>query len=468
MNPEKKMKHDSAREPSRPTRREVLRHGACTAAGIAGLNALWNLGLISSAAAQGGGGSGSYKALVCIYLYGGCDSFNLLVPRDNAHYNVYAATRTNLAIPQNQLLPITPVTSDGSLYGVHPSCPELQTLFGAGKLAFLANVGSLSYPLSMAQYHNGTVAKPPQLFSHYDQTNQWMTSLPDSTQGFGWGGRAAELLHSLNGASALSMNITLSGMNTWQLGPTVAPYSLGTGGPQGLTGFWGQQGARRYTAFQQLLNRQTPNLFEKTFADTQKRAIDIDALLETTLDAAPPLATVFPNSYLGSQLKMIARMIGIRGTLGVQRQAFFCGTSGFDSHNTQVADQPGLFANISQCLAAFQAAMVELGTETMVTAYTASDFGRTLTSNGDGSDHGWGGVHMVLGGGVVGQDVYGRYPSLAVGGPDDIDGGRLLPTTSVDEYSATLAKWLGVQAGDMATVFPNLSRFAHPDLGFMG
>lgn len=450
------------------SRRQLLKHGACSAAGIAGLQALWNLGLVSSAAAQGAPGSGDYKALVCVFLFGGNDSYNLLVPRDNGHYGPYATARQNLAIPQNQLLAITPNTSDGSLYGLHPSCPELQSLFAAGRLALVANVGSLLYPMTKAQYQNHSVQRPPQLFSHYDQQFQWMTSVPDSNEGFGWAGRTAELLQSLNGASALSMNISLLGANTWQVGPTVAPFAMGTGGPQGLTGFWGQQGQRRYVSFQQLLNRQTPQLLEKAFADTQKRAIEINALLETALDGVPALATVFPNSYLGAQLKMIARTIAIRGSLGVRRQVYFCGIGGFDSHDDQNQDQPGLFADLSASLNAFEAAMVELGTENMVTTFTASDFARTLTSNGDGSDHAWGGVQLVMGGAVAGKDIYGVYPSLALDGPDDIGSGRILPTTSVDEYSATLAKWLGVQPGDMATVFPHLSRFAHPDLGFMG
>ncbi len=459
------MHNEPKRDPSILTRRQLLKHGACSAAGIAGLHALWNLGLVSSAAAQGA--PSDYKALVCLFLFGGCDSFNLLIPRDSAHYNPYAAARTNLAVPQNQLLAITPNTSDGSQYGLHPSCPELQTLFGAGKLAFVTNVGSLLYPMTKAQFQNDSVQRPPQLFSHYDQQFQWMTSLPDSNQGYGWAGRTAELLHTLNGASTLSMNITLLGANTFQVGPTIAPFSMGTGGPQGLKGFGSQQGQRRYVAFQQLLNRQTPNLLEKAFADTQKRSIDMNTQLKTALDAALPLATVFPDTYLGAQLAMIARTIAIRDQLGMHRQVFFCGTGGFDSHDNQNTDQPGLYAELSQCLAAFQAAMVELGTEGMVTTFSASDFARTLTSNGDGSDHAWGGVQLVMGGSVVGQDIYGVYPSLALDGPDDIEGGRILPTTSVDEYSATLAKWLGVQPGDMATVFPHLSRFANPDMGFM-
>ncbi|MBK7642452.1 MAG: DUF1501 domain-containing protein [Planctomycetes bacterium] len=449
------------------SRRQLLKHGACSAAGIAGLHALWNLGLVSSAAAQGPGSVNDYKALVCVFLYGGNDSYNLLVPRDGTHYNVYAATRQNLAIPQGNLLPITPNTSDGSQYGLHPSCTQMKSLFDAGRLAFVANVGSLSYPMTKTQYLNDSVARPPQLFSHYDQQFQWMTSITDSNQGFGWGGRVAELLHTLNGSSALSMNITLLGANTFQVGPTVAPFSMGTGGPQGLAGFWGQQGQRRYLAFQQLLNRQTPNLFEKAFADTQKRAIDTNALLESALSGAAPLATAFPDSYLGAQLAMIARTIQVRDQLGVHRQVFFCGIGGFDSHDNQNQDQPGLFADLSASLGAFQAAMAELGTENLVTTFTSSDFGRTLTSNGDGSDHAWGGIQLVMGGNVLGKEIYGTYPSLALDGPDDIEGGRLVPTTSVDEYSATLAKWLGVQPGDMATVFPNLSRFAHPDLGFM-
>jgi len=459
------MNFEPRRDPSILSRRQLLRHGACSVAGAAGLNALWNLGLISSAAAQGGGDD--YKALVCVFLFGGCDSFNLLVPRDSAHYNPYAAARQNLAVPQNQLLPITPNTSDGSLYGLHPSCPELQTLFGSGKLALVANVGSLLYPITKAQFKNDSVQKPPQLFSHYNQQIQWMTSISDSNAGYGWAGRTAELLHSLNGASALSMNITMLGANTFQVGPTVVPFSMGTGGPQGLNGFTGQQGQRRYAAFQQLLNRQTPHLLEKAFAQTQKRAIETNALLESALAGVPPLATAFPDNYLGAQLAMIARTIAVRDQLGAHRQVFFCGVGGFDSHDNQVHDQPGLFADLSQALGAFQAAMAELGTEGLVTTFSASDFGRTLTSNGDGSDHAWGGVHLVMGGSVAGKEIYGVYPSLALDGADDIEGGRIVPTTSVDEYSATLAKWIGVQPGDMATVFPNLNRFAHPDLGFL-
>jgi len=448
------------------SRRDFLRSGASCAAGLAGMHMLSNLGLISSAAALQG--QGDYKALVCVFLSGGSDSFNLLVPTDATHYAIYQASRQGLAIPQTVLLPITPLTSDGSTYGLHPSCPELQALFQSGRLALIANVGSLLHPMTKTEYENRSVPRPPQLFSHNDQQFQWMTSIPDSIEGFGWAGRIAELLHALNGGSALSMNITLAGANTWQVGPTVIPYNLGTNGTASLRGFGSQQGQRRRQAFQELLDKTNTHLFETAFADVQKRAIEIDALISSTLSGAPPLATQFPQgSYLASQLRMVARMISIRQALGVQRQIFFCSTGGFDTHDNQVTDQPGLLANLSTALSAFQQAMVELGTEGDVTALTASDFGRTLSSNGNGTDHGWGGVHFALGGGVRGQDVYGTYPDLTLDGPDDVGGGRLLPTTSVDEYSATLAKWFGVAAGDMDTVFPHLSRFANPDLGFM-
>src|SRR5690349_14672381 len=235
---------------ARWSRRELLRRGACGAAGLAGLNMLSNLGLISSAAALGG--PTDYKALVCVFLYGGNDSFNLLVPRDNAHYNVYHASRQGLAIPQASLLPITPLTPDGSQYGLHPSCPELQTLLGSGKLAILANVGSLLAPMTKAQFQDGSVQKPPQLFSHSDQQFQWMTSIPDTIEGFGWAGRVAEIMAAVNGSTPLSMNITLSGSNTWQAGRTVIPYDLGVDGTHSLRGFWGTQGARRMQAFQAL------------------------------------------------------------------------------------------------------------------------------------------------------------------------------------------------------------------------
>lgn len=448
------------------SRRDFLRRGVGGAAGLAGLHMLSNLGLISSAAAQGG--ASDYKALVCVFLFGGSDSFNLLVPRDTAHYNVYQATRGGMAIPRTDLLPITPLTSDGSQYGMHPSCPELQALFQSGKLSLVANVGSMLFPMTKGQYQSGSVPRPPQLFSHNDQQFQWMTSIPDTIEGFGWAGRVAELMQAQNDASALSMNITLSGANTWQVGPTVIPYNLGTNGPAGLRGFGSTQGQRRLQAFEGLLDKPNTHLFETAFVDVQKRAIEIEALISSTLTSAPPLVTQFPaESYLASQLRMIARMISIRQSLGVHRQIFFCSTGGFDTHDNQVTDQPGLLGNVSTALSAFQAAMVELGTEADVTAMTASDFGRTLTSNGNGTDHGWGGVHLALGGSVRGQDVYGTYPDLTLDGPDDVGGGRILPTTSVDEYSATLAKWFGVAAGDMGIVFPHLTRFANPDLGFM-
>lgn len=448
------------------SRRELLKSGACGAAGIAGLHMLSNLGLISRAAAATPGSG--YKALVCVFLYGGNDSFNLLVPRDNAHYNVYHATRQNLAVPQASLLPITPLTPDGSQYGLHPSCPELQSLFASGKLALLANVGSLLAPMTKAQFQNGSVAKPPQLFSHSDQQFQWMTSIPDTIEGYGWAGRVAEVLQSMNGSATMPMNVTLAGSNTWEVGPHVIPYDLGTNGTNSLYGFWGSQGTRRMQAFQALLDKTNVHLMETAYADVQKRAIQIDALVSSALDAAPPLTTTFPaNNWLAAQLQMVARMIQIRAALGVSRQIFFCSTGGYDTHDHQTTDQPVLLAGLSQALAAFQAAMVELGTEIDVTTMTASDFGRTLTSNGHGTDHGWGSVQAILGGSVKGQDIYGTFPDLTLDGNDDVGEGRILPTTSVDEYSATLASWFGVSASDLNTVFPHLSRFAHPDLGFM-
>jgi uncharacterized protein (DUF1501 family) len=464
--------------PSNTNRRQFIRQCACAALGTTSIaSTVWNLRAVRAAAANGldMAAAGNFKALVCLFLYGGNDANNLIIPRDNTDYNAYAAARQGLAIPQSSLLPITPATySDGRTFGLHPSLidapagastlPGLQSLFAQGKLALLSNVGTLVAPVTRAQYLSDTAALPPQLFSHNDQSVQWQTSVPDQPPRTGWGGRMADLLISMNGTAQISMSISLAGTNTFQVGNTVFEYQMS---PYGVTSLNGYSGNTK-TSLDSLINLPHQNLFEAEFAKITKRSLDNAALLSTAL-AGVNLTTFFPTgNYLADQLKMIAKMIAARNTLGMSRQVFFCSVGGYDTHGDQLTAHANLLTELNTALASFYQATVDLGVADQVTTFTASDFGRTFpVNNGAGSDHGWGNHQIILGGAVKGGDLYGHVPALVVNGPDDTDEGRWIPTTSVDEYSATLAKWFGVTPTDMATVFPNLSRFATPDLGFM-
>jgi len=410
---------------------------------------------------------GPYQALVCLYLAGGHDSFNMLVPRSGADQTAYAATRDALAVPSAQVLQLSPVTATGRDFGLHPSCADLQALFAAGQLAFVANVGPLVAPMTRTQYQNGSVAKPKNLFSHSDQTTLWQSQSARPDTAYGWAGRTADVVLPLNNGSALSPAITVAGQTRLLRGQTVAPYAMTTSGTVTLSGTSGTDGQRRLAALQRVLTQTHGHAMERAFAQVREEAIALDGLIRTSLDAAPPLQTVFPDTSLGRQLRMVARMIGIRQPLGQQRQVFFVRLDGFDTHDGQLTQHPLLLTVLGQACAAFQAAMTELATAQNVTLFTISEFGRTLTSNGRGTDHGWGGVQFVLGGAVRGRDIYGTMPGYAVGGPDDAGSGRIIPTIAVDQYAATLAKWFGLLPADLAAVFPRLSQFATSDLGFL-
>jgi uncharacterized protein (DUF1501 family) len=451
------------------TRRQFLRNSLCAAVGTTSIvRTIFDLGSIA-AAAELPRAAGDYKALVCVFLYGGNDGNNMLVPRTGADYTQYAAERGLLALPQASLLPITPLTSTGHTWGLHPSMAGLQNLFAQHRMAVLTNVGPLVAPLTKTQLFNGTVEAPPQLFSHSDQQVHWQTSIPDQAPRTGWGGRTADLLHSLNGNAQVSMSMSLAGSNLFQVGDLVTQYQISPYGSIGLDAFTDGPGADPVSlAIRNLLNLPQSNLLVSGAGGITTRALDNNLLIQSALDAATPLATVFPDTYLGQQLSMIARLISIRTALGLSRQIFFCAADGYDTHGDQLATQTDLLDELSTGLAAFYNATVELGLDQNVTTFTASDFGRTYPENGGGSDHGWGSHQLIVGGAVQGGDLYGTVPTLAVDGPDDAGEGRWIPTTSVDEYSATLARWFGVSNSDLATVFPNLGRFNHPDLGFMG
>jgi uncharacterized protein (DUF1501 family) len=417
--------------------------------------------------------AGDYRALVCVFLYGGNDASNTIVPAAG-DYAGYQAGRGVLALPADTLLPIAPLNGDGRSWALHPGLTHVQQLFAQRKLALVCNVGSLVAPVTRADYRAGRAKLPPQLFSHSDQQVQWQTSVPDSESRVGWGGRTADILRSLNGNAQVSMSISLSGTNTFQVGRDVFQYQVGTGGSISLTEYRPVTPALTTDAYRQsraidaILARAHTNVFENAYRKTVRGAIDNDRLLVASLSAAPPIATAFPTTTLGRQLNMVARLIGIRAALGHRRQIFFCSAGGYDTHGNQLTDHARLLGELSAALGAFHAATVELGVEPNVTAFTASDFGRTFQTNGQGSDHGWGSHHLVMGGAVRGGAFYGRMPELVVNGPDDTSQGRWIPQVSVDEYSATLASWFGVSAADLPLVFPNIGRFQTTNLGFLG
>lgn len=485
------------------TRRDFFRTIGGAALGSAAISTtLRDFRLINSALAQGGGVGGTftdYKALVCIFLNGGNDANNLIVPRGAQHAN-YAAIRQNLTIPESLLLPLTPLNNDGNEYGFHPLCPQLQSLFQAGKLATLFNVGPLLFPTTRLQYQKKLVALPPQLFSHSDQVTHWQTSLPDQPPRAGWGGRVADYLHPYQNEllsdpasrAKISLCTSISGANTFEVGNSVQQFHVSTSGALLLSG--AAIGSPRENVVRNIAKLSQTNFQADAFGDVIDNAIAAGAILTDALsDTATGWTwnTAFPSGGLGDQLKMVARIIGGRNKLKVKRQIFFVSAGGYDTHTSQMGanddavtgTHAGLLGTLSQAIGAFQAAVEQIAAHATlgdsalansVVGFTTSDFGRTFPTNGQGSDHGWGSHHVIFGGNgnpstgaVIGRKTYGTFPVLQVNGPDDTSTGRWIPTTSVDEYSATLAKWFGVDAAHLPVVFPNLGRFATPDLGFM-
>lgn len=413
-----------------------------------------------------------YRALVCVFLHGGNDSFNMLVPNTTAEYSAYAASRQNLAIAQQDLLPINPTSlpAGSNPFGLHPSMATTQTLFESGNAAFVANVGPLVEPTTKDQYFNKSVILPPQLFSHNDQQAQWHSLKGASTSKTGWAGRIADLIRASVANQQMATNASLNGTTLFQSADETIAYVMGQTGPLPFTGFSNDPGSILFDqklAFESIVNAQYDSIYERGFAEIQRRAIDAADTVSEAIATAPTLNTVFPNSQLGIQLETVAKLIGNKDQLQMQRQIFFIGIGGFDSHDDQNQNQPGLLGGVSDAMSAFYAATEELNLAGSVTAFTQSDFGRTLTSNGDGTDHAWGGNQLVVGGAVQGRDIYGAYPVLELGGDIDTGGGRMIPTTSADQLAATLANWFGIPDADLDIVAPNIDNFVQRDLGFM-
>ena len=468
------------------SRRNFLKTSACALGGMAMASTMDSLGLVQALTPQAGTG---YKALVCIFLNGGNDGNNMLVSLDQ--YASYSAARSaaGLALPQSgtgSFLPISPLT--GGSYGLHPSMTEIQALFNQGRVAALVNNGPLVEPLTRTTYQNGTGKKPLQLFSHSDQVGLFATAIADNVSQTGWGGRIADKTSSLNSPSTFPANVSIAGVNLFLTGVDTRQLAVSDSNTtlanvlqlNNAPGASAGESSSRSASFNEL--RALDNNFKliKAASDTRSSAIQTDLALSSV---NPILTTPFPSpsTSLSRQLLQVARLIKAStdpsAGINMKRQIFFCQIGAFDTHSAQLNGQAGLLQQVSQAMNAFYNATVELGLQDSITTFTLSDFGRTLQPAGSGvtqvgSDHAWGNNHLIMGGAVRGNRLYGTYPTLQLGGPDDTDGGasprgRWIPTTSVEQYAATLATWYGLSTSDLPAVFPLIGRFATPDLGFM-
>ncbi|MFZ6768897.1 DUF1501 domain-containing protein [Undibacterium sp. Di26W] len=457
------------------SRRAFLQRAS--ALSIAGVATPWALNLAAMAEASAANAN-DYKAIVCVFLYGGNDYGNTLVPYDSSNYNAYYQLRPTLAYSRDSLggtvlnPRAVPLDSAGvsHQYALAPELAPLLPIFNAGKMGVLLNVGTLVQPTTKLQYSNKTVPLPPKLFSHNDQQSVWQSSAPEGATS-GWGGRMGDLFQSGNGNATFTC-VNVSGNAVYLSGKTAVQYQVSTNGSVPLSGLQAPLfgSAACSAALQNLVTQNRTHLFENEYTRVSKRSIDANGVLTSALAGAPAITTSFDeNNNLAQQLKMVARMISCNSALGAKRQVFFVSMGGFDTHDGLVSTHPGLLSSVADALSSFYAATQELGVANKVTSFTASDFGRTLSGNNDGSDHGWGSMHFMLGGAVNGQRYYGTAPIVANNGPDDVGQGRLLPTTSVDQYAATLGKWLGVSDSDLLTLLPNLVNYnvSARNLGFV-
>ena len=445
------------------SRRDFLRGALAASAGYSTRGTALSLLAATQAAAAVTPVNNDYRALICVFLSGGNDGYNMLIPTDTARYATYKTARGNLALPTSSLLTLT-----GGNYGLPTRADGLANLYNKGQLAFVANVGTLLQPTTKKDYQTRSHL-PAQLFSHSDQSDQSMSSEPDALQRVGWGGRMADLLSSSN-TGLLPLGISLAGNNLLQLGDTSVPYYMSSSGVTRFNVTSTDPKEPRTRAFNKLLALAAAdtNILRSQLAVSVQHSIDLSDLLVNGLSKSSAGSGTWSVTSISQQLKMVAKMISIRQSLGMKRQVFFVTQYGYDTHSSQLGQHDALMNDLSDALSSFHLAMDELGVGDKVTSFTMSDFGRTLTSNGDGSDHAWGNIQLVAGGAVAGGKVYGKFPDQTIDGNDDSGYGRLIPTTSIEQYAATLARWFGVDDTGLQTVFPHLSRFASANLGFMG
>lgn len=444
------------------SRRGFIRIGTATV----GTLALRPFGMLPALAQSGP----DYRALVCVFLLGGNDSNNTVIPMDDASYSAYQSIRGSLALTSSEITPVTSVS--GAPYGFHSKLAEVASLFSSKELAVVANTGALVQPLTRTQYQNQQAAIPLNLFSHLDQQVAWQTSMAQGYSATGWAGRAADYVASQNmNSSDFPTFFSVAGNTLQGTGVQTQPVALAPGQSLQLSGFNSSASAKaRLGSLNSLLTTETGVSLVQAANDTLSHSMSDASALAAALAKATPLQTTFPSTAIAAQLKQVAQIIQVQSYLGMRRQIFFCSLGGFDTHATELETHNNLYPQLSPALSAFYDATQELGMAQNVTTFTESDFSRTFQqTTTDGSDHAWGSHHLVLGGAVQGGQIYGQFPAFELGGPDDTDTrGRWIPSTSIDQYGATLSSWFGIPSSALATVFPNLANFPTSNLGFLG
>lgn len=449
------------------SRRSFLTHSLALAGLGSASGFALNMATMASAAAQTTTG-GDYKALVCLFLNGGNDHNHTVVPYDTGSYNAYYAARNvapdPIAIDRTKLLPLFPNTAtNGRQVAFAPSLVNLKAMFEQGSVAVMANAGPLLNPLTKQEYNTNAKLVPPSLFSHNDQQSTWQTFLPEGSAA-GWGGRMGDLLMAGNSTPAFTC-VSLAGNSLILTGKQARQYRLSTNGAIPMSGVTASPFGASPDAFKNIIgNNRGVHLMESDYVSINNRSVNAQQLITSSLATTPAFAlpAALTSSNLAAQLKMVAKMAAANSSTGAKRQVFFVGIGGFDTHDNQNVAHAALWSNIDQSLAYFYASLAAVGLQNNVTTFTASDFGRTLVSNGDGTDHAWGAHHIVVGGAVKGKDIYGTLPEIGVNTNSDVGQGRLIPTMSVEQYAYPMARWMGLSDSQVKEIFPNMARFDTP------
>jgi len=461
------------------SRRKFLGQASCAALGTTTfLSTLLNLKTMSAAAGFNTSGyttRNDYRALVCLSFSGGNDAFNMLIPTDQSEYQNYANTRSNLALPLSgpgAILPIQVQNTPGRTFGLHPSLTKTSQLFDQGHISFVSNVGTLIQPVTKQQVYNGMADLPLGLYSHSDQQMHWHTGVPSQRAAVGWGGKIADLLQAANGNSNISLNLSLSGSNLFQTGNETVEYTLDpTEGSRGIKNtdewydWWNP--SLHSIAINSQLDQTYADPFKQSYKEVVRISRDGHQLIVSALEGVSRFTIPFEETYLSQSFHMVAKMIAAREALGLQKQIFFIDYGGWDHHDELLGNQAAMLAEVDDALYSFSAAIEELGLSEQVTTFSLSEFSRTLTSNGNGTDHAWGSNAFMMGGAVRGSRIFGDYPDLTLNNPLDLYGGVLIPTMSTDVYFAELALWFGVPASELPLLFPNIGTFFNIQSGTM-